>query len=61
MLARRGVPYKRRKGRLLKASIKWQEWEIDLLGKLPDREVAKLTGRTRAAVEVKRQKLRTAA
>src|SRR6266567_5675308 len=58
LLARRTIKTKRRKGRILSASNKWQDWECDLLGQFSDREVAKRTGRSRAAVEVKRLKLR---
>src|SRR6266498_2691534 len=58
LLAKRVVGIRRPRGPLLQGSNKWQEWELELLGKLPDRDVAKLTGRTRLAVEAKRQKLR---
>lgn len=45
-------------GRRLRAAKFWQQWEIELLGKVPDAEVAKRTGRTRSAIQVKREKLR---
>src|SRR5260221_4627031 len=54
LLARKAGP-EVRKRRILSASNKWQEWELALLGRLPDREVVKRTGRSRGAVESKRR------
>src|SRR6266542_3858135 len=58
LLGKRTVGGRRRKGQLLQASNKWQPWELELLAKVPDRELAKRTGRTPIAVEAKREKLR---
>lgn len=50
---------KAKDGRRLRAPKFWQRWEIELLlGKVPDAEVARRTGRTRGAIQVKREKLR---
>ena len=59
LLRLRGQTVTRRKktGRLLTASWFWQKWEIDLLGKHPDKETARRIGRKVSAVEAKRKRL----
>ncbi|MBI1178465.1 hypothetical protein GC207_13605 [bacterium] len=49
-------PARSRKGSLLRAPRYWQKWETALLGKVPDAEVARRTGRTYSAVQSQRVK-----
>jgi hypothetical protein len=51
-------PAKKSRWRLLRASTRWQEWEIALLGTAEDSKIAQHVGRTRKAVQSKRLKLR---
>lgn len=51
-------PGRSRNGSLLRAAPGWQEWEISLLGKHSDREVSRMTQRTLAAVQTKRNDLK---
>jgi hypothetical protein len=44
--------------RPLRASNRWQKWEIELLGEHPDKEVARLTGRGVFAVNHQRRQMR---
>jgi hypothetical protein len=48
---------RRKRGKPSRPSNKWQKWEIELLGKFPDKEVARQLGRTRSAVKSMRKKL----
>ncbi len=57
LLDRREARLKPRQGRRLRASNLWQEWEIKFLGKIPDKEVARRTGRKIEAVGIKRRNL----
>src|SRR6266853_6268585 len=57
LLPKRAIAFKKSQGRILKASNLWQEWEIRLLGRLPDRDVARRTGRTCRAAASKRRQL----
>src|SRR3989442_1088424 len=36
----------------------WQEWELELLGKMPDRDAARETGRTLSAISSRRVELK---
>ena len=54
----------RKRRRILKVDAhlrRWKEWETGLLGKMPDKGVAKVTGRTVKAVKRKREEVRAAA
>jgi hypothetical protein len=59
LLRLRGRTVLRRKksGRRLTASCFWQKWEIDLLGKHPDKETARRIGRSVSGVVEKRRRL----
>ena len=57
VVGRRTVIPRRPKGRRLTASNTWEKWEIALLGKAPDEEVARQIGRNEAAVAAKRRSL----
>ena len=46
------------RGRRLAASNAWQAWELELLGKYTDKDVARRTGRTRPSIFHKRHRLR---
>jgi hypothetical protein len=46
------------RGKLLRAANKWEKWEFELLGKYPDQEVARRTGRRVSAINFKRRALR---
>ena len=46
-----------KRSRRLKSNRRWQDWEIELLGKVPDREAVRRTGRTLSAVSTKRVEL----
>ena len=46
-----------RQGQRLHASNSWQRWEIELLGKLPDRDLSRRIGRSYEAVQAKRHLL----
>ncbi len=58
ILRQRAVAREKRRGRLLRVSKWWEKWEIELLGKHSDEEVARQTGRLVSAVNKKRRKLR---
>jgi len=53
----RTVLRRKRPGRRLTASCFWQKWEIDLLGKHPDKETARRIGRSMSGVVEKRKRL----
>ncbi len=44
--------------RPLKSNRRWQAWEIELLGKIPDGEACQRTGRTLSALSTKRVELK---
>src|SRR5262249_46967660 len=59
LLARRGVNSRgrrRRRARVRQLQA-WEDWEIKLLGRLPDREVARQTDRPLSSVLHKRRRL----
>src|SRR6478672_7388716 len=57
LIGRRGaVSSGRRRGKILRASNLWQDWEIRLLRRFSDRDIAKRTGRSRLAIATKRRK-----
>jgi hypothetical protein len=59
LMGSRGVPVKAgRRGHRLKSNRRWQAWEIELLGKMPDREACRKTGRTLSALSTKRVELK---
>jgi len=51
------IPRQTKLERRLTASCFWQKWEIELLGKTPDKETARLTGRPVGGVMEKRKGL----
>jgi hypothetical protein len=51
------VSSRKKSGRRLSASWLWQKWEIDLLGKHPDKETARRIGRSVAGVLERRKGL----
>src|SRR5579863_8507863 len=62
LTVRRGTVHdRRRKGRRLRASNRFQEWEIALLGTAPDPVIARQIGRAPSSVACKRRKLGIAA
>jgi hypothetical protein len=58
LVAHRGTPKREKRQRRFKSNRYWQEWEIEVLGKFPDREAAQKTGRTLLAVSTKRVELK---
>lgn len=54
---RKSHPRKRRRRKVLSASVTWQKWEIEFLGTDIDKKVAKQIGRSHRAVSHKREKL----
>jgi hypothetical protein len=48
---------KKRGSRTLAAPNTWQTWELELLGKYTDKEVARRTARTRLSIVNKRRRL----
>lgn len=58
ILGRRSLSAKRRKGKVLLRFNPWENWEIRLLGKMMDKEVAGRTGRSASAVMHMRQFLK---
>jgi hypothetical protein len=56
--SRRMSTRRNQRGRRLKSNRRWQPWEIDVLGKVPDRKAVRKTGRTLSAVSTKRVELK---
>jgi hypothetical protein len=57
MIGKRGIPLKKRKGPLLRASNRWLKWEVALVGAEPDSHVSRKIGRSLLAVQKKRYSL----
>ena len=57
LISKRKLKGKCRPGPLMQASNAWQRWEEKLLGKEPDFEVARKTGRTLNSVRIHRRLL----